>query len=73
MVVEWLAEGRTILLPKTTEIQKVKNYGPITCLNIDFKILDVRNQLRSSKALIEDCTKFGKKAEFVLDRLPEGV
>ena len=35
---QWLAQGRTVLLPKTEELGNEKNYCPITCLNRCHKI-----------------------------------
>ena len=35
----WLAEGTTYLLAKTTETANAKNYRPITCLSTFYKIL----------------------------------
>jgi len=35
---QWLAQGRTVLLPKTEELGNEKNYRPITCLNTCYKI-----------------------------------
>ena len=34
----WLIQCRTILLPKSTETEKAKNYRPIACLNITYKL-----------------------------------
>lgn len=36
---EWLARGRTVLIPKTANTEDPKNYRPITCLNTMYKIL----------------------------------
>lgn len=38
-VPDWLAEGRTILIPKTTDTHIPKNFRPITCLNTQYKNL----------------------------------
>ena len=35
---QWLAQGRTVLLPKTKELGNEKNYRPLTCLNTCYKI-----------------------------------
>ena len=35
---QWLVTGRTILLPKNTETENAKNYRPIACQNITYKI-----------------------------------
>ena len=35
---DWLATSMTILLPKTTETNQAKNYRPIACLNITYKL-----------------------------------
>ena len=35
---EWMALGRTVLLPKTEDLTKEKDYRPITCLNTSYKI-----------------------------------
>ena len=37
-VPQWLAQGRTVLLPKTEELDNEKNFRPITCLNTCYKI-----------------------------------
>jgi hypothetical protein len=34
----WLAEGRTVLIPKKGDLSKPQNYRPITCLNTLYKI-----------------------------------
>ena len=34
----WLAEGTTYLLAKTTETANAKNYRPVTCLSTTYKI-----------------------------------
>ena len=36
---KWFAEGITYLLAKTTETRNAKNYRPVTCLSITYKIL----------------------------------
>ena len=36
---DWLSEGLTYLLPKTTETYQPKNYRPITCLSTIYKLL----------------------------------
>ena len=36
---DWLTEGLTYLLPKTEETKNLKNYRPITCLPMMYKIL----------------------------------
>lgn len=36
---EWLAEGKTFLLPKSKNTSEPKNYRPITCLNTIYKTL----------------------------------
>ena len=38
-VPDWLVEGLTYLLPKIEETKNPKNYRPITCLPIIYKIL----------------------------------
>ena len=38
MIPEWWPSGRTVLLPKTKNLNDEKNYRPITCLNT-YKIL----------------------------------
>ena len=35
---EWLVTGRTILLPKNNETAQAKNYRPIACQNITYKL-----------------------------------
>ena len=35
----WWSSGRTVLLPKMKNLSDEKNYRPITCLNISYKIL----------------------------------
>ena len=40
-VPQWLAQGRTVLLPKTKELGYEKNYRPITCLNTCYKLFMV--------------------------------
>ena len=35
---EWLVTGRTVLLPKSNEIIQGKNYCPIACQNIKYKL-----------------------------------
>ena len=35
---EWLMTGRTILLPKNSETKNPKNYRPIACQNIMYKL-----------------------------------
>ena len=35
---EWIAWGRSPLLPKTENLSPVKEYRPITCLNTSYKI-----------------------------------
>ena len=39
IIPEWWPSGRTVLLPKTKNLGDEKNYRPITCLNISYKIL----------------------------------
>lgn len=39
MIPEWWPSGRTVLLPKTKNLNDEKNYRPITCLNTSYKIL----------------------------------
>ena len=36
---EWLTQGTTFLLPKSTVTQNPNNYRPITCLPTTYKIL----------------------------------
>lgn len=38
VVPDWLAKGKTFLLPKTKNTKDPKNYRPITCLNTVYKI-----------------------------------
>ena len=35
----WWPTGRTVLLPKTKNLEDEKNYQPITCLNTSYKIM----------------------------------
>ena len=35
---DWIAVGRTVLIPKTTNLTSEKDYRPITCLNTSYKI-----------------------------------
>jgi len=35
---EWLAIGRTVLIPKAIDLSSEKDYRPITCLNTSYKI-----------------------------------
>ena len=35
----WWPTGRTMLLPKTKNLEDEKNYRPITCLNTSYKIM----------------------------------
>ena len=35
----WWPSGRTVLLPKTKNLEDEKNYRPITCLNTSYKIM----------------------------------
>ena len=35
---QWMMTSKTILLPKNTETEKAKNYRPIACLNIMYKL-----------------------------------
>ena len=35
----WWPTGRTVLLPKTKNLEDEKNYRPITCLNTSYKIM----------------------------------
>ena len=35
---DWLLLGRTVLIPKTENVDKVEEYRPITCLNTVYKI-----------------------------------
>ena len=35
---EWLVTGRTVLLPKSNETTQAKNYRPIACQNITYKV-----------------------------------
>ena len=35
---QWMITSKTILLPKNTETDKPKNYRPIACLNIMYKL-----------------------------------
>ena len=35
---KWLAQAKTVLLPKNAETQVAKNYRPIACLNIMYKL-----------------------------------
>ena len=35
----WLPTGGTMLLPKTKNLEDEKNYQPITCLNMSYKIM----------------------------------
>ena len=35
---DWLVTSMTTLLPKTTETKQAKNYRPIACLNITYKL-----------------------------------
>ena len=37
-VPEWLTQGRTVLLPKTEDLNNEKNYLSIACLNTCYKI-----------------------------------
>ena len=37
-LVQWLASGKTILIPKTVRLDIVSEYRPITCLNTIYKI-----------------------------------
>ena len=39
MIFEWWLSGRTVLLPKTENLNEQKNHCPITCLNTSYKIL----------------------------------
>ena len=34
----WLTLGRTVLIPKSTDLSSEKDYRPITCLNTSYKI-----------------------------------
>ena len=38
MIPIWWPTGRTVLLPKTKNLEDEKNYRPITCLNSSYKI-----------------------------------
>ena len=37
-ILEWLIQGRTVLLPKTEDLSNERNYRPITCLNSQQKM-----------------------------------
>lgn len=39
LIPNWMAEGRTVLIPKTNNTNDPKNYRPITCLNTMYKLL----------------------------------
>ena len=39
MIPVWWPAGRTVLLPKTKNLEDEKNYRPITCLNTSYKIM----------------------------------
>ena len=52
MLPEWLVMGRTILLPKNTQTEYAKNYRPIACQNILYKLFTgILNTF-----LVEHCT-----------------
>ena len=38
LIPEWFTLGRTVLLPKTNNLNEVSDYRPITCLNTIYKI-----------------------------------
>ena len=38
LISTWLATGRTLMIPKTTKLDVVRDYRPITCLNKAYKI-----------------------------------
>ena len=49
---QWLVRGKTILLPKNNDTKLPKNYRPIACLNITYKIFNgMLNQF-----LVDHCT-----------------
>ena len=49
---QWLVRGKTILLPKHNDTKLPKNYRPIACLNITYKIFNgMLNQF-----LVDHCT-----------------
>jgi hypothetical protein len=35
----WMGEGRTVLIPKTTDLSQIEKYRPITCLNSLYKLM----------------------------------
>ena len=35
---DWLAQAKTVLTPKSERTQEAKNYRPIACLNIMYKL-----------------------------------
>jgi len=47
----WLTEGKTTLLPKSTDTRNPKNYRPITCLPTTYKILTAIISKRISQHL----------------------
>ena len=51
----WWSSGRTVMLPKMKNLSDEKNYRPITCLNISYKILKslVAKYMREHNAVNE--------------------
>jgi hypothetical protein len=51
----WMGEGRTVLIPKSTDLSKIEKYRPITCLNSLYKLMtavvasDVQDYLIENK------------------------
>ena len=39
MIPKWWPMGKTVLLPKTKNLEDEKNYRPMTCLNMSYKIM----------------------------------
>ena len=75
----WLTTGKTILIPKSEETNKPKNYRPITCLPTFYKIITsiiknrIHHHLTSENMLpIEQkgCQKgsYGCKDQLLIDK-----
>jgi len=38
LIPSWFPKGKTILIPKATDTEQPKNFRPITCLNVLYKL-----------------------------------
>ena len=72
---EWLTKGITYLLPKSQDTLQPKNYRPITCLPVMYKILTtlmserIYSHLQSNNILPEEQKGCRKKSRGCKDQL----